>query len=153
MLKLNISDNEITWPGNVPQKPEGLIIPTFLKVMTIDEHPFVYARRVQDENECSSILEEEPCPWFNNTGSGIEKCWNCKICHIDLLLPSYFLIFPLSLVFIYQYIQPNNLSVEILIKYFWLNSIINFQFCGLATRESNQVDLRLTFAFIVSYFN
>ena len=70
MLKLNICDSEITWPGNVRQKPEGLIIPTFLKVMTIIEQPFVYARSVQDGDECNALLEEEPCPWFNNSGTG-----------------------------------------------------------------------------------
>jgi len=84
VLKLNISDNDIIWPGSMHQKPEGLIIPTFLKVMTIDEQPFVYTRRVQDESECSSLLEEEPCPWFNNTGSE-DRFYCCRGYCIDLL--------------------------------------------------------------------
>ena len=96
VMKLNVSDNDIIWPGNVPQKPEGLIIPTFLKVMTIDEQPFVYARRVQDESECSSVLEEEPCPWFNNTGSGIRKHWNRKCASNSSPLASVSSNFPLT---------------------------------------------------------
>ena len=122
VLKLNISDNDIIWPGSMHQKPEGLIIPTFLKVMTIDEQPFVYTRRVQDESECSSLLEEEPCPWFNNTGSGIKKQWS-NLMKLELFL---FLL-------IYFDHPVNILLIERLVKYFSQLIQCNYQFCVHAT--------------------
>lgn len=48
MGKMILAVNEplIIWPGGVRDKPTGLMIPTHLKVLTILEKPFVYARRV-----------------------------------------------------------------------------------------------------------
>nr|CAG4644557.1 EOG090X00ST [Leptodora kindtii] len=86
ILKLNINDSDILWPGNARQKPEGFQIPTFLKVMTIIEQPFVYARQIRPENgeECSESREEVLCPWFNNTGSD-DQFYCCRGYCIDLL--------------------------------------------------------------------
>lgn len=85
-LKLNLHDGEITWPGGLRQKPEGVIIPTFLKVMTIVEPPFVYARRTQDGEElCSQSDGEVPCPWFNNTADANDHFYCCRGYCIDLL--------------------------------------------------------------------
>ena len=81
MLKLNINDSDIIWPGGSKQKPEGIIIPTFLKVMTIVEQPFVYARRVDSghEDECLIDQGEVACPWFNNTVDTTDRFYCCRV--------------------------------------------------------------------------
>nr|CAG4639777.1 EOG090X00ST [Daphnia pulex] len=89
VLKLSVNDSEITWPGGLRHKPEGFIIPTFLKVMTIVEQPFVYARRVSDPSgeSCLAADGEVACPWFNNTAdsSGTDRFYCCRGYCIDLL--------------------------------------------------------------------
>ena len=72
-LKLSINDSQIVWPGQLKgQKPEGFQIPTFLKVMTIVEQPFVYARPIDVDagQGCNQLHGEVLCPWFNNSGTG-----------------------------------------------------------------------------------
>ena len=88
VLKLNVNDSAIMWPGGVSHKPEGFIIPTFLKVMTMVEQPFVYARQVQDVIECREGEGEVACPWFNNTANAIpnsDRFYCCRGYCIDLL--------------------------------------------------------------------
>lgn len=70
-MVLNINDSQILWPGKLKRKPEGIIIPTHLKVLTIEEKPFIYVRRLGiDEPDCD-IKDEVPCPMFNATdGTG-----------------------------------------------------------------------------------
>lgn len=72
-MRLKINDSEIVWPGKVKKKPEGFFIPTHLKVLTIEEKPFVYVRKLTDEEiECEE--DEIPCPHFNVTdGNGENK--------------------------------------------------------------------------------
>lgn len=43
---LDLNEEAIIWPGGLTQKPTGLMIPTHLKVLTILEKPFVYARKL-----------------------------------------------------------------------------------------------------------
>lgn len=65
-MRLKINDSEIVWPGRESKKPEGIMIPTHLKVLTIEEKPFVYVRRLtEDEKYCEE--DEIPCPYFNST--------------------------------------------------------------------------------------
>lgn len=85
MLKLNVNDSEIVWPGGLHQKPEGVIIPTFLKVLTIVEQPFVYARRISDGESCNIHDGEVTCPWFNNTIDTVDRFYCCRGYCIDLL--------------------------------------------------------------------
>lgn len=77
-MLLSINDSAIIWPGDSKVKPAGFMIPTHLRVLTIEEVPFVFVRRVLESSECD--LDEEPCPHFNTTDS-------CKIteyfCEID----------------------------------------------------------------------
>lgn len=70
-MRLKINDSEIIWPGKVKKKPEGFFIPTHLKVLTIEEKPFVYVRKLtDDEVDCEE--DEIPCPHFNQTdGNGM----------------------------------------------------------------------------------
>lgn len=65
-MRLKINDSEIVWPGRQSKKPEGIMIPTHLKVLTIEEKPFVYVRRLtEDEKYCEE--DEIPCPYYNST--------------------------------------------------------------------------------------
>nr|CAG4640619.1 EOG090X00ST [Eulimnadia texana] len=84
-MVLNINESDIVWPGGLRQKPEGFIIPTHLKVVTIEEKPFVYAREIDSENpeKCDDV-EEVFCPWYNNTGEG-NKFYCCRGYCVDLL--------------------------------------------------------------------
>lgn len=72
-MRLKINDSLILWPGNTRKKPEGIMIPTHLKVLTIEEKPFVYVRKLNhEENICDD--DEIPCPHFNDTdGIGMTK--------------------------------------------------------------------------------
>lgn len=67
-MSLSINDTAIIWPGDSKVKPAGFMIPTHLRVLTIEEVPFVFVRRVDDASECN--LDEEPCPHYNTTDSG-----------------------------------------------------------------------------------
>lgn len=50
-MRLRINDNEILWPGKEAKKPEGIIIPRHLKVLTLEEKPFVYVRQLGNMND------------------------------------------------------------------------------------------------------
>ncbi|XP_055680763.1 glutamate [NMDA] receptor subunit 1 [Lutzomyia longipalpis] len=82
-MRLRINDSSILWPGKLRRKPEGIIIPTHLKVLTIEEKPFVYVRRLTEE-EFSCEDEEIPCPHFN-ASDGTENEFCCRGYCIDLL--------------------------------------------------------------------
>jgi hypothetical protein len=64
-MALKLDKDAIRWPGNTSQAPVGILIPTHLKVLTIEEKPFVYVRETQNEDDCTP--EEIPCPHFNNS--------------------------------------------------------------------------------------
>ncbi len=63
-MHLELNDTDILWPGRLRTKPEGFMIPTHLKVLTIAEKPFVYVREAK-EDKCTN--DEIPCPHFNST--------------------------------------------------------------------------------------
>ncbi|XP_046408094.1 glutamate [NMDA] receptor subunit 1 [Ischnura elegans] len=46
-MALKLDEGAILWPGRLRNKPEGFMIPTHLKVLTIEEKPFVYVREVK----------------------------------------------------------------------------------------------------------
>ncbi|XP_020799514.1 glutamate [NMDA] receptor subunit 1 [Drosophila serrata] len=83
-MRMRINDSEIIWPGKQRRKPEGIMIPTHLKVLTIEEKPFVYVRRMgDDEFRCEP--DERPCPLFNaSDATANEFC--CRGYCIDLLI-------------------------------------------------------------------
>ena len=82
-MKLSVNETNITWPGRVPSKPEGFMIPTHLKVLTIEEKPFVYIREIADGELC--LPEEILCPHFNSTDYQSTKIYCCKGYCMDLL--------------------------------------------------------------------
>uniref|UniRef100_A0A075Q430 Glutamate [NMDA] receptor subunit 1 n=1 Tax=Diploptera punctata TaxID=6984 RepID=A0A075Q430_DIPPU len=83
-MALKLDKDAIRWPGNTSQAPVGILIPTHLKVLTIEEKPFVYVRETQNEDDCTP--EEIPCPHFNNSADNndfVKYC--CKGFCMDLL--------------------------------------------------------------------
>lgn len=65
-MRLRINDSLILWPGKQKKMPEGIIIPTHLKVLTVEEKPFVYVRQLPDDAmHCED--DEIRCPLFNNS--------------------------------------------------------------------------------------
>lgn len=54
-MTLKFDERSIMWPGKSNQKPQGYQIPTHLKVLTLEEKPFVYVRNSTD----SKCLERE----------------------------------------------------------------------------------------------
>lgn len=69
-MKLRLNESNIIWPGRLKKKPEGFMIPTHLKVLTIEEKPFVYVRPLKkdDGNSCES--DEIICPLYNTSAKG-----------------------------------------------------------------------------------
>ncbi|XP_076160920.1 glutamate ionotropic receptor NMDA type subunit 1 isoform X2 [Ptiloglossa arizonensis] len=82
-MKLSVNESNITWPGRVSTKPEGFMIPTHLKVLTIEEKPFVYVREITDGDTC--LPEEILCPHFNATEHESTRTFCCKGYCVDLL--------------------------------------------------------------------
>ncbi|XP_059473836.1 glutamate [NMDA] receptor subunit 1 [Neocloeon triangulifer] len=88
-MSLRLSEKKVMWPGRQRKKPEGFILPTHLKVLTIEEKPFVYVRELTgaslDALEC--LPDEVRCPLFNTTSEHeTEKVYCCKGYCIDLLM-------------------------------------------------------------------
>lgn len=83
-MRLSINDSQILWPGKLKRKPEGIIIPTHLKVLTIEEKPFIYVRRLEDDEATCDPKVEIPCPLFNATdGTGKWKPLSIvRLCNI-----------------------------------------------------------------------
>ncbi|CAH0677873.1 unnamed protein product [Spodoptera exigua] len=81
-MRLELKEQEIIWMGRSTSKPEGFMIPTHLKVLTIEEKPFVYTRRIDDGSECTP--EEIPCPHYN-ASEDTDQLYCCKGFCMDLL--------------------------------------------------------------------
>ncbi|KAL1491040.1 hypothetical protein ABEB36_011696 [Hypothenemus hampei] len=81
-MRLTVDDKIIIWPGRKNIKPEGFMIPTHLKVLTIEEKPFVYVRKLEGLGTCDN--DEIPCPHFNKSHDITDK-YCCKGYCMDLL--------------------------------------------------------------------
>ncbi|KAL3268270.1 hypothetical protein HHI36_007394 [Cryptolaemus montrouzieri] len=81
-MMLTIEEEKIVWPGKRTVKPEGFMIPTHLKVLTIEEKPFVYVRKLAEGETCTN--EEIFCPHFNAT-KDLDSTYCCKGYCMDLL--------------------------------------------------------------------
>ena len=69
-MSLFMDEEKIIWPGGLTQKPTGLMIPTHLKVLTILEKPFVYARPVGRQESCNK--GEIVCPHYDTESEGAQ---------------------------------------------------------------------------------
>lgn len=83
-MTLSVDEKNIMWPGRLNIKPEGFMIPTHLKVLTIEEKPFVYTRKLNDQEECLPD-EEIPCPHFNSTQDGTLLMSSHLLCECALV--------------------------------------------------------------------
>lgn len=73
-MSLLINNSQILWPGKQTKMPEGIIIPTHLKVLTVEEKPFVYVRRLSEDSIAKCDEDEIECPLFNTTqGTGTDR--------------------------------------------------------------------------------
>ena len=63
-MLLSLDEDKIIWPGGLTQKPTGLMIPTHLKVLTILDKPFVYARNITNDETCDGP-GEILCPHYD----------------------------------------------------------------------------------------
>ncbi|XP_067123537.1 glutamate [NMDA] receptor subunit 1-like isoform X1 [Centruroides vittatus] len=81
-MDLQLNSNIIVWPGNLTVKPLGYIVPTHLKVVTIEEKPFVWTRPIPYEGECGE--NEILCPKHNTT-NGETQYYCCRGYCMDLL--------------------------------------------------------------------
>ena len=70
-MLLSMDEDKIIWPGGLTQKPTGLMIPTHLKVLTILDKPFVYARNITNGETCEA--GEIPCPHYDTAKSQQSK--------------------------------------------------------------------------------
>lgn len=66
-MKLRLNESNIIWPGRLTKKPEGFMIPTHLKVLTIEEKPFVYVRPLKKDDGNSCKTDEIMCPMYNTS--------------------------------------------------------------------------------------
>lgn len=69
-MKLRLNESNIIWPGRLKKKPEGFMIPTHLKVLTIEEKPFVYVRPLKKDDGNSCTTDEIMCPLYNTSSKG-----------------------------------------------------------------------------------
>ncbi|XP_014670217.1 PREDICTED: glutamate [NMDA] receptor subunit 1-like [Priapulus caudatus] len=87
-LKLK-NETTIIWPGGGTEKPEGYIIPTELRVVTIPDVPFVWTRKLEPGENCSKVDGEVYCPRPNASFPG-QDVWEEEHCCygycIDLLV-------------------------------------------------------------------
>ncbi|XP_074647409.1 glutamate receptor ionotropic, NMDA 1-like isoform X3 [Tubulanus polymorphus] len=74
---LSIDNSRILWPGNQTTKPEGYRMSMHLRVVTIHSIPFVFARKVESEEDCD-VDDEIYCPWPNSTEPDNETPYCCK---------------------------------------------------------------------------
>ncbi|XP_071442284.1 glutamate [NMDA] receptor subunit 1-like isoform X2 [Hetaerina americana] len=93
-MALKLDEGAILWPGRLRTKPEGFMIPTHLKVLTIEEKPFVYVREVKWGTRAQSGLHstrnpEEafggPSLGASASPSGLDESEAAQIegCHLD----------------------------------------------------------------------
>ncbi|KAG8298609.1 Glutamate receptor ionotropic, NMDA 1 [Homalodisca vitripennis] len=83
-MRLKINESRIVWPGRPKSKPEGLEIPKHIKVLTIEEKPFVYTRELEDYETETCNPDEIPCPHFNSSRDDM-RMFCCKGYCMDLL--------------------------------------------------------------------
>ncbi len=61
---LNLNATKIVWPGNTFRKPEGTKWSSKLKIVVIEEEPFIFKRLKPKNIPCNEINSNSTeCPW------------------------------------------------------------------------------------------
>ena len=81
-MSIDLNTSKIVWPGNQRVKPLGFFVLTHLKVVTIAETPFVWAKPFPKSKMCTA--SQIKCP-HTDPITKIEKIYCCEGYCIDLL--------------------------------------------------------------------
>jgi len=81
-MQLWLNPTNIVWPGYLTIKPIGYVIPTHLKIATIEEEPFIFSRLPRVDGSCD--YDQIPCPKFNPE-TRREQMFCCEGYCIDFL--------------------------------------------------------------------
>lgn len=80
-MQLSLQVASIVWPGKENNKPLGYFVPTHLKVVTIEEKPFVWVQPPLEDGSCPE--DTTPCPKKDHRHKTHMHC--CKGYCVDLL--------------------------------------------------------------------
>ncbi|GAB6030252.1 Glutamate [NMDA] receptor subunit 1 [Chamberlinius hualienensis] len=61
-MELTVQDKQIVWPGNRTTPPPDCIIPSNLRIVTVVDKPFVWARKIENNEVCDVDRGEILCP-------------------------------------------------------------------------------------------
>lgn len=81
-MQMWLNPSNVIWPGYPAIKPIGYVIPTHLKIATIEEEPYVFARLPRQDGSCD--YDQIPCPRFDFE-TRREKMYCCEGYCIDFL--------------------------------------------------------------------
>uniref|UniRef100_T1L122 Glutamate [NMDA] receptor subunit 1 n=1 Tax=Tetranychus urticae TaxID=32264 RepID=T1L122_TETUR len=83
-MHLSLNINEITWPGGQTTQPLGYVRPNHLRIVTLEEEPFIFVQGpVSGAEEC--IGDTFPCGKTDTT-TGVERMYCCSGYCIDFLV-------------------------------------------------------------------
>ncbi|XP_074600857.1 glutamate [NMDA] receptor subunit 1-like isoform X2 [Brevipalpus obovatus] len=82
-MQLWFNINSIVWPGYRTVQPLGYVRPSHLRVVTLQEEPFIFTYPVASTSECSK--DQVPCAKYDQK-SGIEQMYCCSGYCIDFLI-------------------------------------------------------------------
>ena len=81
-MQLWLNPTNIVWPGYLTIKPIGYVIPTHLKVATIEAEPFIFSRLPRPDGSCD--YDQIPCPKFD-AETRRERMFCCEGYCVDFL--------------------------------------------------------------------
>ena len=95
-MRLSMDVEKIIWPGNLVNKPTGLMIPTHLNVLTIAEKPFVYHRILNSSETCDAEKGEILCPHYNTEPTGVQRCKSWWFFSTNIFQVGLHIIYPMT---------------------------------------------------------
>jgi len=81
-MQLHLHVNEIIWPGYQLTKPLGYVRPTHIRVVTLEEEPFIWAKEIDETQVC--LESQIPCTKFDNQ-TGQNRMYCCYGYCMDVL--------------------------------------------------------------------
>lgn len=82
-MHLTLNINEIIWPGYQTTQPLGYVRPSHLRIVTIEEEPFIFFHPVSKAEEC--VGDTVPCGKID-VATGMERMYCCSGYCIDFLV-------------------------------------------------------------------